>query len=59
MILLLCFFSSGRQRNAIRATSRLWPGGVVYYTISPHFTAEERYIIARAFKTYHDETCIT
>ena len=50
--------NSPEGRNAIRDSNRKWPGGVIPYVISGKFNSRERSIIAKAFKNYHDKTCI-
>ena len=45
-------------RNAIRESWRKWPGATVPYVISSSFSKNERSIIAKAMKEYHDKTCI-
>ncbi|CAL4058827.1 unnamed protein product, partial [Meganyctiphanes norvegica] len=39
-------------------TSRLWPNGIIPYTIDSVFTERERQVIARAMEEFHDRTCI-
>ena len=50
--------NSPAGRNAIRDSNRKWPGGVIPYVISGKFNSRERSIIAKAFKNYHEKTCI-
>jgi len=48
----------GANRNAIRDTRRKWPNAQIPYVISNQFNSNERLVIAKAIKTYHDKTCI-
>ena len=48
----------GLFRNAIRAQSKKWPGATIPYVISSSFGAQDRSVIAKAMKSYHDKTCI-
>uniref|UniRef100_A0A914XEH6 Metalloendopeptidase n=1 Tax=Plectus sambesii TaxID=2011161 RepID=A0A914XEH6_9BILA len=50
--------TGGVQRNAIRDTSRLWPGGIIPYTVSSQFSAYSRAVIAAAMDEYTRQTCI-
>uniref|UniRef100_A0A0R3RHF0 Metalloendopeptidase n=1 Tax=Elaeophora elaphi TaxID=1147741 RepID=A0A0R3RHF0_9BILA len=46
------------RRNGINKPAKLWPGGKIPYSISPHYTNLERALLARAIKQYHDKTCL-
>lgn len=46
------------RRNGINRPAKLWPGGKVPYSISPHYTNLERALLAKAIKQYHDKTCL-
>uniref|UniRef100_A0A915PUI8 Metalloendopeptidase n=1 Tax=Setaria digitata TaxID=48799 RepID=A0A915PUI8_9BILA len=46
------------RRNGINKPAKLWPGGKIPYSISPHYTNLERALLARAVKQYHDKTCL-
>ncbi|VDK79554.1 unnamed protein product [Litomosoides sigmodontis] len=46
------------RRNGISKPAKLWPGGKIPYSISPHYTNLERALLARAIKQYHDKTCL-
>jgi len=45
-------------RNAIRESWRKWPGASIPYVISSTFNTNERRVIAKAMKEYHEKTCI-
>ncbi|CAG7731659.1 unnamed protein product [Allacma fusca] len=51
--------SKDSDRNAIKADSKKWIGGVIPYMIASQFSVKERSIIARAFLEYQNKTCIT
>ncbi|VDN02114.1 unnamed protein product [Thelazia callipaeda] len=47
------------RRNGINRPTKLWPGGKIPYSISPHYTNIERALLAKAVKqVYHDKTCL-
>ena len=50
--------ASAEGRNAIRDEWRKWPGASIPYVISSTFSKNERSVIARAMKKYHEKTCI-
>ncbi|CAG2065086.1 unnamed protein product [Timema podura] len=51
-------FPESISRNGLRAERSRWPGGVVYYTLSPYFTDKDREVIYSAIQEYHTHTCI-
>nr|CAD7571777.1 unnamed protein product [Timema californicum] len=51
-------FPESLSRNGLRAERSRWPGGVVYYTLSPYFTDKDRGVISSAIQEYHTHTCI-
>ncbi|VDK64081.1 unnamed protein product [Gongylonema pulchrum] len=46
------------RRNGINRPAKLWPGGKIPYSISPHYTNLERALLAKAVKqvshSYHN-----
>lgn len=46
------------DRNAIRDPRRKWTNAIIPYSISTYFTQNEKYLIAKAMKNFHDKTCI-
>jgi len=49
---------SQEGRNAIRDSWRKWPDATIPYVISSSFSKNERSVIAKAMKAYHEKTCI-
>ena len=49
---------ASKGRNAIRESWRKWPGASIPYVISSSFGTNERRVIAKAMKEYHEKTCI-
>lgn len=45
-------------RNAMTDLSSRWPQSRIPYVISKEFSEKERAVIAKAMKTYHDNTCV-
>ncbi|XP_068219088.1 LOW QUALITY PROTEIN: hatching enzyme 1.2-like [Palaemon carinicauda] len=46
------------QNSAVKNPLLLWPNGVIPYVISSSFSKNQRVLIARGMKEFHDKTCI-